>query len=301
MSYGDLQKSIDDLIGKKAFSTDKSFTLKSKTASGVTLKGETKIAGSGATSTVSGKFKTNSGINFTKLEGSSTGKFKVDAELADAVDGLTLTSSFVAGSDASKVTEVAELGFGYTGVSDLDLNAALDFMGAAMTLNADTCYKVSDNLVFGADVTYKFASFLPGAGEAKSTGVTSTSLGLAYKTGDFECALKVGNPGNPSDAAANVVSGSFFHKCSSDTKWGATLAQSGKGAFSARSWKAAVGAETVLASDSTATYKVDQDAVASLKLEQTLKSNIKVTFQSKIDFSNLDGDQSVGVGVEVNN
>merc|ERR1711968_30993 len=141
------------------------------------------------------------------VEASTTGKFKVEAELANAVDGLCFTSAFLVGSDASNVTESAKLGFGYTGVTDLD------FMGAAMTLNSDACYAVSDNLKLGGDVGFKFASFL-GEGEATNTGLNDYSVGLAYNTGDFEFALKVGQPGSPSDAAANNLSAAFFHKCS---------------------------------------------------------------------------------------
>lgn len=300
MSYGDLTKSIDDLIGKKAFSMDKSFTVKSKTSSGVTLKGENKITGKGATSTVSGKFKLANGINFTKVEASTAGKFKVDVELANAVDGLCFTSAFLVGSDASNVTESAKLGFGYTGVNNLDFNADLDLMGTAMTLNSDACYAVSDNLKLGGDVEFKFASFL-GEGEATNTGLNDYSVGLAYNTGDFEFALKVGQPGSPSDAAANNLSAAFFHKCSGSTSWGATLAQSGKGSFSSRGINASIGGETALADDSTATYKVNQNAVASFKLAQKVNSSMKLTFQSQIDFANLGNDQSFGVGIELNN
>lgn len=301
MSYGDLTKSIDDLIGKKAFSMDKSFTVKSKTSSGVTLKGENKITGKGATSTVSGKFKMDNGINFTKVEASTTGKFKVEAELANAFDGLCFTFATLVGSEASNVNESAKVGFGYTGVKNLDFNADLDFMGSAMTLTSDACYAVSDNIKLGGDLGFKFASFLGGAGEATNTGLSDYSVGLAYSTGDFEFALKVGQPGSPSDAAANNLSAGFFHKCSGTTSWGATLAQSGKGSFSSRGINASIGGETALAGDSTATYKVNQNAVGSFKLAQKVNSSMKLTFQSQIDFANLGNDQSFGVGIELNN
>ena len=81
MSYSDIGKQAKDFFGKKSgLSQAKSFTMKAKTSSGVSLKSETKL---GKSAKLNAKFK-QSGINFSKIEIVSDGKVVMLPKVIDS-------------------------------------------------------------------------------------------------------------------------------------------------------------------------------------------------------------------------
>ena len=101
MSYSDIDKKADDFLGKKAFNQDKTFTLKAKTSSGVSLKSETKL---GKSTKLNAKFK-QSGINFSKIDIVSDGKFVVEANLSRQVLETWTGSSFARNQILEKLVQ----------------------------------------------------------------------------------------------------------------------------------------------------------------------------------------------------
>ena len=97
MSYSDIGKQAKDFFGKKSgLSQAKSFTMKAKTSSGVSLKSTTKL---GKSAKLNAKFK-QSGINFGKIDIVSDGKVVIEADTpASFVGGLVLNTSYTMGTE----------------------------------------------------------------------------------------------------------------------------------------------------------------------------------------------------------
>ena len=300
MSYSDMDKNIDKILGKKAFSTnEKSFTMSTKTNNGVALKATTSIKGS-TTTKLNCKFNHSSGVNFSKIDVVSDGKVAIEANCKSGIDGCDITSEFTMGTAkwlaaSKKNTEKAKIGFDYS-AGDLTSSFGFDFLAKSgdsdvVCFTPELCYTM-DNLQFGADATVNFPS--PFGGEGGATALTNYSVGFGYKTGDFDFVANVAQPGKD-----NTLSASFFNKANSTTKWGATFAQGGGADFASRPFDIKVGASFQNSSDMSTMLAINQNAVGSFKVTQALNGGSTLTLQTEIDFNNLEKDAKFGLGFDM--
>lgn len=300
MSYSDMDKKVDGLLGKKAFSTsEKSFTMSSKTNNGMALKATTSMKGGSTTCKLNSKFKHSSGVNFSKIDIVSDGSVKVEANCASGVDNVNITSAFTMGTAkwlaGKKNSEKAAIGFEFA-QGDLSASADFDFLAKngdndVVCFTPEFCYTM-DNFQFGGDAEVNFPS--PFGGDGGATSFNDYNVGLAYKTSDTDMVLQVGQPGKD-----NMLSASIFNNASADTKWGATFSQ-GKGAsMKDRAFNVKVGAEFQNNADMSTKIQIDQNAVGSFKLTQALNGGASLTLQTEIDFNNLQNDAKFGLGFDM--
>lgn len=296
MSYSDIGKKADDFLGKKAFSQDKSFTMKAKTSSGVSLKSETKL---GKSAKLNAKFK-QSGINFSKIDIVSDGKCVIEADTpASFLDGMTFNTSYTMGTEkwSSKAGNDEEANVGFELTQDqFIVNHNMNFLGKngdddALTMESDVGFTM-DNFSFGASVS----SFLPSVfgGDGGTSGMSNYAVKAGYKTGDFEFCTTINNPGK-----SNNLSASFFHNCAPSTTWGCLLSQGKGDSIKSRSVNLTVGAEFQNNSSMTTKFAVDQNGVGQFKVAQKLDGGATLTLQSKINFNNIESDAKFGLGFEM--
>jgi len=296
MSYSDIDKKADDFLGKKAFNQDKTFTMKAKTSSGVSLKSETKL---GKSTKLNAKFK-QGGINFSKIDIVSDGKFVVEADTpASFLDGLNLNASYTMGTEkwcsGKKNNEAAKFGFEFS-QDQFVVNHTMDFLGKngdddCLAMESDVGFTM-DNFSLGASIS----SFVPSVfgGDGGKSGMSDYEVKAAYKTGDFEFCTTIGNPGKSNDLSA-----SFFHKVNSTTSWGCMFSQGKGDSMKSRPVNLLVGAEFKNNSSMTTKFGVNQNGVGQFKVAQKLDGGATLTLQTALDFNNVESDAKFGLGFEM--
>ena len=297
MSYSDIGKQAKDFLGKKSgLSQAKSFTMKAKTSSGVSLKSTTKL---GKSAKLNAKFK-QSGINFSKIDIVSDGSVVIEADTpASFVDGLVLNTSYTMGTEkwcsGKGNAESAQVGFEFT-QDQFVFNHSMDFLGKngdndALTMDSDLGFTM-DNFSFGASVS----SFMPSVfgGDGGASGMDSYAVKCGYKTGDFELSATVGEPGK-----SNNLSAGFFHNVSSSTSWGFVFKQGKGDSIKNRDFNLTVGAEFVNDPTQTVKFAVGQDGVGQFKVAQKMDNGATLSLQTKINFNNIESDAKFGVGYEM--
>lgn len=297
MSFSDMFKKNNDLGGSKAFTTDTSFKIKSKTAEGVSLEANANPKGMH----LKGKWK-NDTINLTKVTASTDGHFDFEGELANAIDNATLSFGYTVGSAAwkaakAKNNESCKLGFRFNGVKDLDCGAEIDLVSAPGSLTLDACYQY-EGFSFGAEfgLNLPFDTNAADGAKAPEAGLDSAQVGVKYASGDFEV-------GASFDDALDkkVTTINFHHQASADTQWGVIAEQAKDGEWMDRAWGMKATMETKLDNQTTATVGLNKDLVFDCKYAQTVSSGLKMTYQAQIsaDGAKLAGDGKFGIGFEV--
>jgi hypothetical protein len=296
MSFSDMFKKNSDLGGAKAFTTDTSFKIKSKTAEGVSLEANANPKGMH----LKGKWK-NDTVNLTKVTASTDGHFDLEGELANAIDNATITFGYTVGSEAwkaakSKNNESAKFGFRFSGVKDLDCGAEVDLVSSPASLTLDACYKYEGFSVGGEfGLNLPFDNTVDNAA-APEAGLDSATVGLKYASGDFEVGATFDDA-----LGAKLTTINFHHQASADTQWGVIAEQSKGDEWLNRAWGMKATVQYQVDNQTTATVGLNKDMVFDCKYAQTVSSGLKMTYQAQInaDGVKLAGDGKFGIGFEV--
>lgn len=143
--FKDIGKKAKDLLGKN-YNADgsKKFSIKTKTADGVTYAAESSFNGAKAKGKVKASFKTDS-ANFKNLSVDSSGSFESDVAFEKVLDNVIIT---LGGTSRSITNHDGSIGVEYANQDIKAKFAVAPF--CKNTANASICYKVNDLFVGGA-------------------------------------------------------------------------------------------------------------------------------------------------------
>lgn len=264
--FKDIGKKAKDLLGKNYTTGEKKeFSIKTKTADGITYAAESTITGAKVKGKVKVDFKASDNVKFKTLSLDSSGSFESDVAVSNILDNVVFTLS---GKSKSLTSPTGDIGVEY---SHQDFKAKF---GAAPfgknTANASICFKRND-LFVGGSAGFKFGDGFEASGY---------DFGVGYSFDDNVAAVKVGNK-------LSTLTFSGHRQHSDDVALAVTLTSDLSGDNFIP--QAELGGSFKIDSDTSVFGKVSipnggtKDVKASFSLDQKLNSNAKLSLTSVLD------------------
>lgn len=264
--FKDLGKKAKDLLGKNYTSDgSKKFSIKTKTAGGVTYAAESAINGAKAKGKVKVDFK-NGQVKFKNLSLDSSGCFETDIAVSDVLDNVVFT---LRGKSKSLSSHTGDIGAEY---STQDFKAKIVVAPVCKNnAQASVCFKQDDF----------FAGASAGVDFGEGFNLSSYDFGVGYSfDSDNSATLHVANQ-------LSTVKLSGYRKHSSDINLAGTITSSlGGDSFLPGvelGGSLEIDSETEVFGKLSAPNFGTKDLKASFALEQKLNSNAKLSLTSVID------------------